>query len=143
MKFERHCVMSKRKNGEGAITKSGHISISKGGKLRYEHILIAENAIGRTLPKGSQVHHVDGNPSNNDNSNLVICQDQKYHRLLHSRTNAINAGHPPEHRMCFYCREYDDVKNLSRSVRIHFHKECRSRYRRSIYKERSAYGKSV
>lgn len=37
----------------------------------YLHIQIAERAIGRKLPHGAVVHHVDLNPANNNNSNLV------------------------------------------------------------------------
>ena len=52
---------------------------------RCEHILIAERVFGKALPKGATVHHVNGNPRDNRNCNLVICEDQKYHMLLHKR----------------------------------------------------------
>src|SRR3990167_9989532 len=53
------------------------------GKSKAIHILVAEKALGRPLPEGVEVHHHDENRQNNSNSNLVICQDVAYHRLLH------------------------------------------------------------
>ena len=70
----------------------------------YRHILVAEKALGRLLPKGAQVHHVDGNPRNNSNRNLVICQDMAYHKLLHYRTRVVKAGgNPNTDKFCGDC----------------------------------------
>ena len=71
----------------------------------YQHILVAERALGRLLPEGAQVHHVDGNPRNNVPSNLVICQDMAYHKLLHYRTRIVKAGgNPNTDKICCECR---------------------------------------
>ena len=58
----------------------------------FEHILVAEKALGKSLPIRIQVHHVDRNGLNNKNNNLVICQDQAYHSLLHVRQRRLNNG---------------------------------------------------
>jgi hypothetical protein len=69
------------------------------------HILIAETALGHRLPKGTEVHHVDGNSTNNERTNLVICQDRKYHHLLHARARIVaNGGDPNTQRFCGDCR---------------------------------------
>jgi len=70
----------------------------------YEHVVVAEKALGKYLPEGAQVHHVDGDRHNNSPSNLVICQDQKYHHLLHHRAEVIKAGGNPkiEKLCCHY-----------------------------------------
>src|SRR5258708_7905836 len=52
----------------------GYVYISTGdGKHKSEHVLIAENVLGRPLKKNEVVHHFDGNKSNNTHSNLLIC----------------------------------------------------------------------
>jgi hypothetical protein len=70
-----------------------------------EHILIAERALGRYLPLGAEVHHVDGNPRNNANRNLVICQDKGFHKLLHLRARVRAAGgNPNTDKICSTCK---------------------------------------
>jgi len=63
---------------------------------KAEHVVIAERALGRPLPKGAEVHHVDEDPANNLPSNLVICQDHAYHMLIHYRTRVRRAGGNPD-----------------------------------------------
>lgn len=77
------------------------------------HKVIAEKAIGHTLPKGAEVHHIDNDGHNNANTNLVVCPDHAYHALLHLRTQALDACGNPDWRRCSYCRKYDDIKNMS------------------------------
>lgn len=67
-----------------------------------------EKIIGRLLPKGSVVHHVDENRLNNRNDNLVVCEDESYHRLLHRRMNALRVTGNPNSRFCPYCKRWDD-----------------------------------
>lgn len=69
-----------------------------------EHRVIAERVMGRSLPSTVQVHHVDGNGKNNANTNLVICQDMAYHRLLHYRARVVKAGgNPNTDALCHRC----------------------------------------
>lgn len=69
-----------------------------------EHVLVAEAAIGKMLPFGAEVHHVDKNRQNNAHSNLVICQDRRYHRLLHARARVVSAGgNPNTESLCRVC----------------------------------------
>lgn len=76
------------------------------------HKIIAENILGRPLPKGAQVHHVDGNGLNNEHTNLVICPDAAYHALLHRRTRALEECGNANWLKCVFCKEYDAPENL-------------------------------
>lgn len=75
--------------------EQGYVRVHVGGnKYKMEHVLIAEKALGKPLPKGAVVHHVDGDPAGNRKPwNLVICPDQDYHLLLHRRAQEL--GYEP------------------------------------------------
>jgi hypothetical protein len=100
------------------------------GKKR-QHIIIAENIVGHVLPKNVQVHHYGGKE---DNSKIIICQNQKYHKLIHSRTEAYQKTGDPNKRKCQFCKQWDDVKNLyidpirNKNIR---HKKCVDIYNKS------------
>lgn len=67
--------------------------------------MVAEAVLGRPLPRGAVVHHVDGTRDNNDPSNLVICQDQAYHMLLHARQRVVDmGGNPNVDKYCTTCK---------------------------------------
>lgn len=52
----------------------------------YEHIHIAEKALGHKLPPGAVVHHVtERRDDNHGPFKLVICPDQAYHMHIHKR----------------------------------------------------------
>ncbi len=73
------------------------------GRLVKRHRLKAERALGKPLPRGVEVHHVDGTKSMR--SALVICQDKAYHRLLHARQRIIRAGGSPDRdKLCSSCK---------------------------------------
>jgi len=77
-----------------------------------EHILIAEKALGKYLTRKHEVHHHNRDSFDNSNLNLVICEDRKYHRLLHVRTRASEACCNVNWRICDMCHEYDDPNNM-------------------------------
>jgi hypothetical protein len=85
------------------VTLHGHPSADAQGHV-LAHILIAEAALGKHLPPLAMVHHVDENQANNANRNLVICQDQGYHKLLHVRARTVRAGGDPNtEKLCGDC----------------------------------------
>lgn len=68
--------------GKGTIDANGYRVI--GGQ--YEHRMIAAKALGRSLPNGVVIHHMNGVKDDNHTPfNLVICPDQSYHMLLEYR----------------------------------------------------------
>lgn len=71
--------------------------------LKAIHRERAEAALGKPLPAGAVVHHVDG--TKNPASPLVICQDDGYHNSLHRRLRVQKAGgNPWTDRICSRCK---------------------------------------
>lgn len=85
-------IRSERSIGNKFITRHGYVVVTLGyGKRQYEHILVAERALGRSLnnfgrgnPMTETVHHVNGNKTDNRPENLLICTHQ-YHTELHHK----------------------------------------------------------
>ena len=71
------------------LNLDGYWVVTDEGVRQYEHILIAEKALGKPLPKGAIVHHVNNKPWDNHPENLVICPSQAYHMELHNRMNQL------------------------------------------------------
>lgn len=88
----------------GLPTNSYRAARQPNGDLRLIHQVRAEKALGRPLPPGAHVHHVDEDPWN-PNARLVICEDQTYHGLLHRRTRIVRAGgNPNTDKICCGCK---------------------------------------
>ena len=128
----KHGIERTRKNGEGTVNYAGYIAIGVGKTKKMQNVIVVEKAIGHELPKDAVVHHIDGNRKNNSPSNLLVCPDHSYHRLLHLREKARDACGNPSYRMCIYCRKYDSLENMTRtgnnkSGHRHYHKPCRNK----------------
>lgn len=103
--------MSVSGNGYVYVHDHTHPKADERGRV-YEHIVVAEQALGKLLPASAIVHHVDGTRSNNAKGNLVICEDQEYHMLLHRRQRALAACGDAEKFRCRHCGCWDDKVNL-------------------------------
>jgi hypothetical protein len=95
-------------------TKKGYRMLrpSQFAKPVFEHVVIAERALGRPLPAGAEVHHVNEDRADNSRGNLVLCQDHSYHMLIQGRTRAFLACGNANWLRCRYCKTYDDSQNL-------------------------------
>lgn len=75
------------------------------GRDQKWHRVLAERAVGHSLPPSVEVHHVDGD-IDALNPRLVICQDKAYHKLLHVRAEIVKVGGDPNvERQCGRCKE--------------------------------------
>ena len=92
------------------------------GRLKVEHIL------NRPLRSANQIHHIDGNSQNNSNSNLVVCEDQEYHHLIHMRARALKECGHKDWKRCTYCKTWDAPDNLYIGAKYAHHKECVNAY---------------
>ena len=96
----------------------------------YEHILVAERAMGKPLPDGAEIHHANGDKSDNRPCNLVVCEGRSYHLLLHSRQRALEESGDANNRRCGYCGEWDDPQRMYIRHRNSWHTECQNEARR-------------
>lgn len=78
----------------GTVNNRGYRIFKKGETNHCEHKMIAEKALGKPLPKGAEIHHMNGRKADNHTPfNLIICPSHKYHMLLHKRMRAYIAEH--------------------------------------------------
>jgi hypothetical protein len=112
MKYGNPDKTINRAIGQGTPHISGYWMFEISGRSVLRHVLVAEKALGKPLPKGAQVHHVDYDRSNDSNENLVICQNVSYHKLLHRRTDALNACGNANWLRCSKCGKYSPASEL-------------------------------
>lgn len=119
----------KNEAGYLCILQPEHPRVNGLGYVRI-HILVAEKAVGHFLAPPIVIHHLDENPANNANNNLVICPDSAYHNLLHQRLRAKKECGNPNWRKCNYCKKYDSPSNMWMNTSNAHHKECMKNYQR-------------
>lgn len=60
----------------------GYLVVSDGKVKDYLHRVVAKNYLGRDLEPGEHVHHLDGDKTNNEPSNLIVLS-RSAHTKLH------------------------------------------------------------
>ena|SRR5258706_11727038 len=143
MRYGRTELLPNRLNKDGSLRNpdgAGHINdngymVRNGGRDR-EHILVVEKVLGKKLPKGVVIHHVDENRQNNNPNNLVVCPDSAYHNLIHKRQRAYEACGHVDWMKCLYCKQWDDTKNMYVKPSGHeaHHHKCRQQKRKELKK---------
>jgi hypothetical protein len=104
------------------IKEEGHPNSDQWGWI-FDYRLRASKALGKPLPPGVVIHH-------HYDRSLVICEDEAYHNLLKARTDAYAATGDPKKRKCHFCKQYDDLSNLTSIPRYEFnttgyqHQKC-------------------
>jgi hypothetical protein len=58
------------------------LTIEQGVEVNvFEHILVMEKKLGRSINKGEHIHHIDGNKKNNDPHNLTLLSASEHGKL--------------------------------------------------------------
>lgn len=70
----------------GYTRQDGYKVIVIDGKRKLKHRHIMEQHLGCPLAEKETVHHVDGDPGNNDIENLVVLQSRGQHNNHHATT---------------------------------------------------------
>lgn len=107
-----------------------------GGVAKLDHVRIAERLLGKPLPLGAKVHHVDGFRANNTQANLVVCPSEAYHQLLHQRQRAFDACGKYDWRKCSICGQYDDPARMYSRRKQAVHRQCRNALDKARYADR-------
>jgi len=80
-------------NGKyNAVLSPNHPKTNEKVKYILEHIIICESVLGKCLPVNAEIHHANHDGLDNQNRNLVICENRAYHMLLHRREKALRGG---------------------------------------------------
>jgi len=89
-------------HGYALIRIPCHPRAMKNGYV-YEHILVAEKILGRSLKKGEIIHHIDENRQNNDPENIAIKKTIAHHKAEHRRVGS-KLRRPGEKNPLVECR---------------------------------------
>jgi hypothetical protein len=118
----RHCARwsgGRKVNGPGGyvqVFSPEHPRAIKG--YVYEHILIAEKALGKFIEEPHEIHHFNEEKGDNKNSNLVVCGDRAYHFLIHARQRiGKRGGDPNKVKICSDCKALIDRTNFHNNSR--------------------------
>ena len=124
----------RRERGSGTVTTHGYIATTSEGKKKQAHVIVAEAALGKPLPKGAEVHHINEIKTDNRSENLVICPSKAYHKMLHTRATALSECGNASFRKCPFCKKYDnpDAMKHNKSSRYFYHNACKQDYRKAM-----------
>lgn len=118
-----------REPGRKGRHAGGYVKITGTGVS--EHVLVVQQVLGRPLPDGSEIHHVNGIKSDNRKENLVVCPSRSYHMLLHARQRAADECGNPDYRKCEICGKWDDPSTMyvRKTKSGNWHRSCASKSR--------------
>lgn len=113
----------KWRGGRKATTR-GYVRVLHKGHPRatsgyvFEHVMVAERALGKPLPAGAVVHHVNGEPGDNRSCNLAVLPDTGYHMALHARLRVLRLGGDPFRQWtCSTCQRLLDFAEFGKTSR--------------------------
>lgn len=99
------------------------------GKRKYvrEHILVMERKLGHPIPKGYDVHHINGIKTDNREENLELLPKGQ-HSKLHAKINRAKGKYLTEEQKA------EKARMRARDYRISHHQEILERQREEYYR---------
>ena len=98
-----------------------HPKANKNGCV-YEHILVAEQKLGRPLKNDECVHHIDENKRNNDPNNLIVFNSKADHTSFHHGGKLIQLDNN------IYATEKKNIK-ISNKYKVNICPICGKEYK--------------
>lgn len=84
-----------------------------------------EKLLGHPLGKGRVHVHSTGE--------LVVCEDNKYHKILHRRIRARDITGHPSLLKCWVCKQYDNPENIAQFKKHStVHPKCAYQYHKDL-----------
>jgi hypothetical protein len=101
-----------KKNKIGSIRKDGYKLITINKKRVFEHRYIMEKYLGRKLKRREQIHHINGNKSDNRIENFEILDISEHTKRTVLETRIIQRmGFVCPICKTFFLREYYKINN--------------------------------
>ena len=91
--IKHHFRKGRARDGDVPIYQPDHPRANKQGYVP-EHILVAEEILGRPLNPGEVVHHKDGKHSNNSPENIEVFENNGQHLSFHAQEAGPSWGQP-------------------------------------------------
>jgi hypothetical protein len=127
-------------NGYVLIYKPEHLRSNKNGYV-FEHILVMERILNRSLLPGETTHHIDENKGNNEPGNLILFSTPGSHISYHNRLQAFKMCGYWDWLRCPICKQYDDPQNISIYNKGGYisgrHSNCFNNYRKELKLKRA------
>jgi HNH endonuclease len=107
-----------------------HPNSEKSGYI-YEYVWLMSRHLKRQLEKGETIHHMDGNPLNNEISNLILFKSHSEHKLFEGQKDVSD-------RSCSNCGSSETQINQGKYISWYDDEKggwlCRSCYCKRNYK---------
>jgi len=113
------------------------VSVQQTNRLIYEEVnSLLKN--GPLKPK-NKIHQVDWRKGY-IKGNIIVCEDQGYHMVLHVRRRALEACGHAHWRKCRYCKMHSDPVTMASSLDrsgypVYAHFECVAQVQRMLRKD--------
>lgn len=119
-------IVARGSHNYGKIITNGYVAVYFPEHKRafengcvYEHILVAEEKLGRELLKDECVHHIDHNRKNNSSDNLMVFATKNDHALYHAGAQAVkqeNGSYTCKIKSTFSCSDNNATKDNQNDI---------------------------